>query len=342
MYNIACAQISSGDYYAARSSLSSAARICHDVLSSEGMTDEEIKAESTAIRLQTSFVDILTGRETDASLEQCKDVLKSIKKDNELLAVAANNLAVLRGATDLPDSLRRLRNTISTASEEKLTRSQLMEIRYNRCVLLLHMKKIDECLRTLDELDKMYGVTSRSVMIRSAINSLSGDYLNCAKSLEEDIKKLSGSSDITLLSALLAQLYINQGSYAEAESQISALNQLKYSPAGISAIYQLKILQDPNGSTAMKYLLSAAESLTNSAEDVSDSTRTAALFQISQELEKHQFYQESANVLQSLLTRCAESIDSSERLMASAKLAIALSYVKPAEAQKSARSLPKV
>lgn len=155
MYNIACAQISSGDLHGAKSSLLTAANICQDVLSSEGLTEEEITAESTAIRLQTAFVDILTGRETNSSLEQCKNILKTLKRDNELLAVAANNLAVLRGATDLPDSLRRLRNTISSASEEKLTRSQLMEIRYNRCILLLHLKKIDESLRTLDELDKM-------------------------------------------------------------------------------------------------------------------------------------------------------------------------------------------
>jgi signal recognition particle subunit SRP72 len=155
MFNIACAQISSGDLHAAKASLLAASNICHEVLSSEGMSEEEIATESTAIRLQTAFVDILTGRETSSSLEQCKNILRTLKRDNELLAVAANNLAVLRGATDLPDSLRRLRNTISSASEEKLTRSQLMEIRYNRCILLLHLKKIDESLRTLDELDKM-------------------------------------------------------------------------------------------------------------------------------------------------------------------------------------------
>jgi signal recognition particle subunit SRP72 len=155
MYNVACAQISTGDLSGAKSSLSTASEICHTVLSSEGLSEEEIAAESTVIRLQTAFVDILSGHETAASLEQCKQVLRSTKKDNELLAVAANNLAVLRGATDIPDSLRRLRNTISSASEEKLTRSQLMEIRYNRCILLLHLKKSEECLRTLNDLDSM-------------------------------------------------------------------------------------------------------------------------------------------------------------------------------------------
>jgi hypothetical protein len=155
MYNVACAQISTGDLSGAKASLLTASEICRSVLSSEGLSEEEIAAESTVIRLQTAFVDLLAGHETTASLEQCKQVLRSTKKDNELLAVAANNLAVLRGATDLPDSLRRLRNTISSASEEKLTRSQLMEIRYNRCILLLHLKKSDECLRTLNDLDSM-------------------------------------------------------------------------------------------------------------------------------------------------------------------------------------------
>ena len=41
-------------------------------------------------------------------------------------------------------------------SEEKLSRSQLMEIRFNRCILLLHMGKMDDTLRALDELDEMY------------------------------------------------------------------------------------------------------------------------------------------------------------------------------------------
>jgi signal recognition particle subunit SRP72 len=155
LFNVACAYISSGQIAQAEATLQSALELCRSVLSEDGLGDDEIAAESTAISLQKTFVDILMGRASQRSLDECREVLKNRKKSDELMAVAANNLAVLRGDKDLPDSLRRLRSTISSASEEKLTRSQLMDLRYNRCILLLHLKKVDECAKTLDDLDKM-------------------------------------------------------------------------------------------------------------------------------------------------------------------------------------------
>lgn len=155
MYNVGCAQISIKDLPSAQSSLQQAYELCHKLLAEEGLTEDEISHESRAIRLQIALVNILNGHETTSSLELCRTILRSTKHDNELLAVAANNLTVLRGSTDLPDSLRRLKNTISSSTEEKLTKSQLMEIRYNRCILLLHTKRFDECIKNLDELDKL-------------------------------------------------------------------------------------------------------------------------------------------------------------------------------------------
>lgn len=155
MYNIGCAQIAVKDLSSAQFSLHKAYEISCKLLTEEGLTDEQIAHESRAIKLQISLIDILNGHDTHSSLELCRTILRSTKHNNELLAVAANNLTVLRGSNDLPDSLRRLKNTISSSTEEKLTKSQLMEIRYNRSILLLHTKRFDECIKTLDELDKM-------------------------------------------------------------------------------------------------------------------------------------------------------------------------------------------
>lgn len=155
LFNVACAYISAGRISRAESTLQAALDLCRRVLTGDGLSQEEVTRETTGIAMQKTFVDILLGRATQRSLEECREVLKSYKKSDELLAVAANNLAVLRGDKDLPDSLRRLRSTISSASEERLTRSQLMDLKYNRCILLLHMKKVEECGRALDELDQM-------------------------------------------------------------------------------------------------------------------------------------------------------------------------------------------
>jgi hypothetical protein len=179
-------------------------------------------------------------------------------------------------------------------------------------------------------------------LIRASIRSLSGDEdaLDAASATN-----FPNSSDLAPLIAFRAQLLINGGAYQEAEALLTSVDAFKYSSAGISAIYHLKTLQDPQDplpSAAIRYLVTTAEALTDSSLDLSDATRTASLFQISQELERRQCHQEAANVLQAFLNRCGASIDSSERLMANAKLAIALSYVQPAEAEKSTHALPKV
>lgn len=44
---------------------------------------------------------------------------------------------------------------VTLESEQKLSLNQLKEIRYNRCILLLHMRKMDDTVRALDELDQL-------------------------------------------------------------------------------------------------------------------------------------------------------------------------------------------
>lgn len=97
LFNVACAYISSGHIAQAEITLQNALELCRSVLSEDGLSEEEIATESTAISLQKTFVDILLGRASQRSLDECREVLKNRKKSDELMAVAANNLAVLRG-----------------------------------------------------------------------------------------------------------------------------------------------------------------------------------------------------------------------------------------------------
>ena len=122
---------------------------------------------------------------------------------------------------------------------------------------------------------------------------------------------------------------------------------MKYTPAVISAIYQLKKLQQnsenvSNPPASISYLVSTAKKLDDPSLNIQDALRASSLFQISQELDQNGFYEESANVLQILMNRCSSCINSTERFMISSKIAIALSHVLPTEAEKITRSLPKV
>ncbi|CAE7469611.1 SRP72, partial [Symbiodinium microadriaticum] len=324
LFNVACAYISMGRISQAESTLQEALDLCRHVLGEDGLTEEE--------------------------------VLKSYKKSDELLAVAANNLAVLRGDKDLPDSLRRLRSTISSASEERLTRSQLMDLRYNRCILLLHLKKVEECNR--------YGVTARSVIIRASIVAAGGDYENCDQLLQKEITRLREGPDcrsdstaraIENLSVVRAQSCIHHGLYAQAEQILSSLEGVRNTVAGISAMYQLKLAmcrqQQAEGGASSKeqleaqlleYLIDAARRLANAdSECTDDALRVDALFHIARELQSSQNHKEASRVLEILLG-CADAIDSTQRLTATSLLTAALSRCDTEEAARVASVLPQV
>ena len=122
LFNTVCALISGGQIAEATSTLEATEALCREVLSEDGLSEDAILQEITNIQLQKVFVGILSNRSSDNSrqvaVDECLSILRSTsgnkKKNHEMLAVAANNLAVLRGDKDLPDSLRRLRTTITT------------------------------------------------------------------------------------------------------------------------------------------------------------------------------------------------------------------------------------
>jgi hypothetical protein len=123
MFNTVCALISGGQLTEATSTLVKTEALCREVLSGDGLSDDEILKEITNIQLQKSFLAIVSNRSSDTTrqvaVDECLSILRTAsaggkkKKNHEMLAVAANNLAVLRGDKDLPDSLRRLRTTIT-------------------------------------------------------------------------------------------------------------------------------------------------------------------------------------------------------------------------------------
>lgn len=124
LFNSVCALVSGGQIAEAMTALDQTEALCREVLTGDGLSDEEIQKEIINIQLQRSFLDIVSNRFSDntrqAAVDQCLAILRSAssggkkKKNHEMLAVAANNLAVLRGDKDLPDSLRRLRTTITS------------------------------------------------------------------------------------------------------------------------------------------------------------------------------------------------------------------------------------
>lgn len=125
LFNTVCAMISGGQIAEAATSLEQTETLCREVLKEDGLSEDDIQEEVTNIQLQKAFVGILSNRSNantrELAVNECLAILRrnngNKKKNHEMLAVAANNLAVLRGDKDLPDSLRRLRTTITAGNE---------------------------------------------------------------------------------------------------------------------------------------------------------------------------------------------------------------------------------
>ena len=106
----------------------------------------------------------------DEPLKICNRVLKSKGSIDDVVgAVAANNLAVLRKDRDLFDSHKRLQSAIRESVEAKLLPSQLDAVRFNRCLLLLHMNKVEECRNSLSELLTLYPESVQPRLIDAAL-----------------------------------------------------------------------------------------------------------------------------------------------------------------------------
>ena len=150
-----------------------------------------------------------------------------------------------------------------------------------------------------------------------------------------------------------AQACIHRGLYAQAEEILSSLQGVYNTTAGISAMYQLKLVQSVQNQTRtaatdkletqlVDHLLDSARRLASADTDsTEDAIRVAALFQIARELHTHQNYEAAANVLQLLLS-CADAIDSEQRLTATSLLAAALSRCDVEGAARIALALPQV
>ena len=100
-FNLASAYISSGNLEAAAAELAKAMVTVERVLK-----EEDIPEEQAPMKLQMAFINHKLQKGEEA-MNVYTDVLRNHKNSQELSAVAANNLAALRGDKDLPDSLRR-------------------------------------------------------------------------------------------------------------------------------------------------------------------------------------------------------------------------------------------
>lgn len=145
-FNAACWDMAHGNLASAERRLEHAEALGRATLSAD-----EADAELAPIRLQRAVVEHMRGRH-DAAMAVYQEVLKRSPGDAQLLSVAANNMAAIKGARDLFDGQRKFRLATTAASQAKQSPAQRRAIAINRCLLLLHMRKFAECRRAAEQL----------------------------------------------------------------------------------------------------------------------------------------------------------------------------------------------
>jgi tetratricopeptide (TPR) repeat protein len=164
-YNTACAYINGGQYEQALKLLElSEKRFKEHAKSMEDEVDESgggggankpiMPEEEAAISSQMGYVLLKTSPPGSLgaarAMSYCMKVLKATEhtesaanvKASVAKAVCVNNLAVIRRDKELPDSLKRLKHA-ATGIESKLTPEQLFSTKFNYCLILLHMNKVN-------------------------------------------------------------------------------------------------------------------------------------------------------------------------------------------------------
>lgn len=202
-----------------------------------------------------------------------------------------------------------------------------------------------------------YGAsTVQSIVLRASIAAAAGNYAQSDEILVNEEKRLDsiGSSEdaSAKIAVLYAQTLIARKRFGDALSCLEGISSLKYTPAGVSAAYYLRALQQQSESPdqcplvilhsiAADYLVEVATALDSCPDaEYSAASGSHTLLYIAQLLEQQQQHRLSAEVYQILLRCCGDDLDASERLRVTAHLVAALSHHDPQEAERYASSMP--
>jgi tetratricopeptide (TPR) repeat protein len=213
----------------------------------EGETEEKIKDELVGFLVQKAYCKQRLGQ-SDLAEKDYEEALKLKPSDQEVAAVASNNLFALRGKdTSLFDSAKKARAlNLDTAVEEKLTLQQRRIFAVNRCLLSLYTNKHKECLAALGKLEKELAGSELPSLVKAALMAREKRLDECSALLQQYATQ--NPKTALRVKLTLAQLQLQQGEKAAAIGTLESISGA-FSHAGIvGAIVKLyDLIKDPTG-----------------------------------------------------------------------------------------------
>ncbi|KAK9276649.1 hypothetical protein L1049_006185 [Liquidambar formosana] len=247
-YNVACSFIERNMYTDAEQLLLSARRIGQETLMEENLADDEIENELAPIAVQLAYVGQLLGKTQDA-IEAYTDISNRNLADESSLAVAVNNLIVLKGPKDISHSLRKLDRLIEKGDgaqtyqlagglDLKLSPKQREVIYINRVLLLLHANRMDQARELVTALPNMFVDSVMPVLLQAAVLVRENKAGRAEEILGQFAEKFPGKSKAVLLAR--AQVAAAAGHPQIAAESLAKIPDIQHMPAIVATLVSLK------------------------------------------------------------------------------------------------------
>jgi len=151
--------------------------------------------------------------------------------------VALNNIVVMKQDHDLFDSFKKLKQATSQVVGQKLTTTQKKALGFNRCLLLLHMNKMDECRDMVKQLQESFpnsdalALIQASLLMKEKKNAKAEEFLNNFAT--------QNPNDSLRVQLSLAQLHLNKGDIKSTIQVLESISQLKNKPGFVNTLVTL-------------------------------------------------------------------------------------------------------
>lgn len=306
VYNIACALIDDNKPILAAKALQQALQVGARFLQEGDSSASDILHELAGVRTQAALL-LQSSHYDEAALAIYAQISGSGKGkhhgsgaiDASTVAVANNNHVIINVDTTnttgtsssnkavnsnrlLIETLKRINVALTNADSTKLTRRQVLTLSLNRCIILLQLRKIDECtaylqdIRTLINQERTQfgnhagylGILSqhadavdialryqKSILTNGLTNAVTSTTASIKETAENSIKSSTGI-DVNPIVGAYVQNLVNDGKFTEAATILENILKTTYAnnplPAIAATVCQLYFCSGTMNDTALK------------------------------------------------------------------------------------------
>ena len=245
-FNVGVALAGAGQLDDADFLLERALALGREDLAEQGLEEEDIEVELAAVEAERAWLLSLRGRGEEAMAAYSQLLLKGGKNDATVQAVAANNLACLRGTLHVAESLKRLDKVVpltknfasapgggkkkgqgmgASNEEERVPEALRPQVYAGAALLCSHAKRYDVGLGLADRLRALRPASTGPVALAAGILAQAGRYSEARKRLQAFLQeaKAAGPAEIGAAHLALAQVEAMAGEPGEAAERLQEL-----------------------------------------------------------------------------------------------------------------------